>query len=359
MTTTRTIPVAHLVISLIVLVLTPVANVQACENSSVSVEGAVVRVFTSRSLVQDADCRWTAWIERSLGSVADISGRFPVDRVTIFLDRSRGSQPVAYGWVRRNNPPEVHLRVFPAATLDDLLDDWRGYHEFAHLLLPFVGNRDIWFAEGLASYYQHFLQARAGVIDSEQSWQRLVAGFQRGLDDPAGRGESLDSLSPKMWSERAFRRVYWTGAAFFLRVDYRLRLASDGEHTLDTTLAAFQDCCMSGDGSRANRYKSRWDAEAMVAELGKLSLSEIWQEEYQRTIEQLAEPDFGEAGEYLGLRIQSGQIVMDTDRRYRDRRKSLALGEGFDPVPAESGQAALIDELEEVSGFLVDRGPAP
>ena len=25
----------------------------------------------------------------------------------------------------------------------------------------------------------------------------------------------------------------------------------------------------------------------------------------------------------------------------------------------KSGQAALIDELEEVSGFLVDRGPAP
>ncbi len=361
----RIIALAQIGIWLVSLALAPVDGAQACEPGTLVVEGTTVRVVTSRALVQDADCRWTTWIERSVASVAGISGRFPVDRVTVYLGRSRSSQPVAYGWVRRSIPPEVHLKVYPAATLEDLLDDWRGYHEFAHLLLPFVGSHDIWFAEGLASYYQHFLQARAGVINVDQAWQRLVDGFQRGLDDPAGRDETLNSLSSKMWSERAFRRVYWTGAAFFMRVDYRLRVASDGEHSLDATLAAFQACCMSGLGDRkesrrgARSEEQRWNAATLIAELGSLSLSEIWQEEYQRSIDQLAEPDFGAAGKFLGLRIESGQIVMETGQPYRDRRASLVMGKALDGTPVALRQAALIDELEEASRFFVDRGPAP
>ncbi len=338
----------------------PVAGAQACENNPMTVEGAAVRVFTSRELGQDSDCRWTTWIEHSVASVAGISGRFPFDRVNVYLERSNSSQPVAHGFVRRNNPPEIHLRIQPGAGLDELLDDWRGYHEFAHLLLPFVGNRDIWFAEGLASYYQYFLQARAGVIDEDQAWQRLAAGFQRGLDDPAGRGQSLKSLSPRMWSERAFRRVYWTGAAFFLRVDYRLRKASAGEHSLDTVLAAFQECCMYADADRRNWTSNRrWNAARLIDELGHLSLSDIWQEEYQRTINQRAEPDFGASGRYLGLQIEAGELKLLSGPLYRERRASIAMGRMFDTEIIQPRQAALIDELDGWDGFVTEPGSVP
>ena len=167
---------------------------------------------------------WVTWMGTALGAVQTVSPDYPVDRLDVKLEAAgSGSGAVVFGRVRRGTPPGLEFYVDPHADLDALNADWRGFHEAAHLLIPFPGNRDIWFTEGLASYYQYLLQARAGVITDEQAWTDLARGFQRGFDDSAGAGRSLRSLSPRMWRLRAFRRVYWTGASFFLNVDVRLR----------------------------------------------------------------------------------------------------------------------------------------
>ena len=148
----------------------------------------------------------------------------------------------------------------PRCQPEALNADWRGYHEFAHLLIPFPGNDDIWFTEGFASYYQYLLQSRAGVISQQRAWEELLEGFARGESDRSGRGRTLRSLSPDMWRERAQKRVYWTGAAFFLRVDIRLRTETGDRHSLDKTLAAFHDCCL-------DRHR-RWNAKRLIDTLG-------------------------------------------------------------------------------------------
>lgn len=269
--------------------------------------------------LQRTTAEWRPWIERAAAAVATVGGEFPVPEVKVQLHAGSGGEPVEFGWIRRNSPPEIHMRVSDQSSLSDLLDDWHAYHEFAHLLLPFAGNRDIWFAEGLASYYQYFLQARAGVIDADEAWRRLVAGFQRGFDDPAGQGERLITLSPRMWRTRAFRRVYWSGAAFFLRVDHRLREATDHTQSLGTTLAAFADCCMV-DGS------GQWSAQSLVEQLGVLSLPEIWTEEYERATRSLAVPDFGLAAEPLGLAVNGNRVSLIDDPLARSRRHALVFG---------------------------------
>ncbi|MEN1728219.1 MAG: hypothetical protein AAGJ52_07235 [Pseudomonadota bacterium] len=291
---------------------------------STSVEA---RTAPDLELVVDPDLpqsesEWRPWIDRAVAAVASIGGGFPVPEVKVVLHASTGSKPVGFGWIRRNSPPEVHLQVSRDASTDDLLDDWHAYHEFAHLLLPFSGNRDIWFAEGLASYYQYFLQARAGVIDPDEAWRRLIAGFQRGFDDPAGEGERLARLSPQMWRMQAFRRVYWSGAAFFLRVDHRLRAATDHEQSLDSTLAAFATCCMR-DGSE------RWSAQSLVRQLGELSVPEIWQEEYARVMQSMAYPDFGGAAQAFGLAADERQVRLLEDERGQQRRRALAMGRPY------------------------------
>ena len=262
---------------------------------------------------------WRAWINGARDAVASVGDGFPVAQVRVVLHLGSGRDPVSHGWVRRITPPEIHVKVNKNADLEALVDDWHLYHEFAHLLLPFAGNRDIWFSEGMASYYQYFLQARAGVIDADEAWRRLVAGFQRGFDDPAGEGERLVILSPEMWRKRAFRRVYWSGAAFFLRVDYRLRQATGGEQSLDTTLASFAACCMRDDSER-------WSARALVKRLGELSLPEIWTDEYAHVMQSQALPDFGIAASALGLSANDQQVRLSADPEARARRNALALG---------------------------------
>lgn len=260
---------------------------------------------------------WRQWLHTSLQAAYGLTGGYPPARVQIRLHATgRHAQPISFGQVQRSTPPQIHFYVNPDAELAALMNDWRGYHEFAHLLIPFPGNDDIWFSEGFASYYQYLLQSRAGRMEPDQAWRKLAAGFQRGLDDPKGRGRSLRKLGPDMWQERAYRRVYWTGAAFFLRVDTRLRQASDGQHSIDTALAAFHHCCMNS--------RQRWTAESLISKLGELSLPAIWEEEYRATVDALARPAYERAFTALGIKHIGRTLRFSSDPEAVALRQAIA-----------------------------------
>ena len=260
---------------------------------------------------------WREWLTTSLQATQTVTGRFPRESVRIRLrGTSRSSNAIAFGQVRRSLPPQLRFYVRPDASLEALNADWRGYHEFAHLLIPFPGNDDIWFTEGFASYYQYLLQARAGVISQRQAWTELLDGFERGESDRSGRGRTLRSLSPDMWQERAQKRVYWTGAAFFLRVDIRLRTETAGRHSLDNTLASFHDCCL--------KPARRWSAKRLVDALGELSVPQIWQQEYRRTIDAPAEPRYRDAIGRLGISRSRGRMQLDDAPRTKALRDAIA-----------------------------------
>jgi len=260
---------------------------------------------------------WSEWLTTSLQATRTVTGGFPKETIRIRLQStSRSSNAIAFGQVRRSRPPQLRFYVSPDASLKELNADWRGYHEFAHLLIPFPGNDDIWFTEGFASYYQYLLQSRAGVISQQQAWKELLDGFARGESDRSGRGRTLRSLSPDMWHERAQKRVYWTGAAFFLRVDIRLRTETDGRHSLDKTLASFHDCCL-------DRHR-RWNAKRLIDTLGELSVPEIWQQEYRRTIDAPAEPRYREAIARLGISRSRGSVRLENSPRTRSLREAIA-----------------------------------
>jgi len=260
---------------------------------------------------------WTDWLASTLQAASTVTGSFPRSDVRIKLRAtSRSSSPIAFGQVRRTQPPQLRFYVSPEASLEGLNGDWRGYHEFAHLLIPFPGNDDIWFTEGFASYYQYLVQSRAGLISQRQAWQQLLAGFRRGESDRSGRGLTLRNLSPNMWQQRAQKRVYWTGAAFFLRIDIRLRTESGGRHSLDSALAAFHTCCMQS--------RRRWTARQLVEALGDVSIAEIWRQEYLRTINGLAEPHYDEALETLGIRQLRSGMTFDGSESAKALRHEIA-----------------------------------
>jgi len=279
---------------------------------------SLIEVHAEDALVEPAGFAWPEWIEPLAASLVSVSGHFPEPGLKVILKASEQRDPITFGRVRRSGPPEVHLVVHPAADLDDLLDDWRGFHEFAHLLLPFVGNNDIWFAEGLAAYYQHLLQVRAGVIDNDEAWRRMFSGFQRGLNDPNGRDMTLAELSPRMWRERAFRRIHWTGASYFLRVDLRLRLLAEGEFSLDSALAAFDGCC--------RRSNQSWNARRLIDQLGQVSRADVWSEEHERMIDAIARPELDWAMEALGIEWDGREIVFTDDPVKARLRMHIATG---------------------------------
>ncbi|QCW28250.1 hypothetical protein FE772_23985 [Lysobacter enzymogenes] len=189
--------------------------------------------------------RWLAECARAQLTAFDA---FPLREATVRIRlvprRGRDPSPVPWGQTQREDGVSVLLYVRKDASGDELRADWTAVHELAHLFHPFLGDDGRWLAEGLASYYQNVLRARAGLLDGEEAWRRLDAGFRRGR--AAGGDARMDEIG---WSRASTMRIYWAGAAFWLDADLSLR--RERGRSLDEVLAAYSRCCLREDSRSA------------------------------------------------------------------------------------------------------------
>jgi predicted metalloprotease with PDZ domain len=176
-------------------------------------------------------------------------------------------------------------------------------HELSHLLHPVIDGPDRWLSEGLASYYQNVLRARAGLRSAQWSWDALHAGFERGIRGTA-RGRSLAEVSETMMRDHSFMRVYWSGAAIALLADVELRRRSGGAQSLDTALAALGDCCLPADRS--------WSARELMQQLDRLTDTTVFIQLYRKYIDSDDFPDLGAVYAELGLQpISATRLRLD------------------------------------------------
>jgi hypothetical protein len=178
------------------------------------------------------------WAQEAATTLLTASERFPLPRIRTVVREtdSRDPSPVPWGQTLRRDGVSVLLYVRPDATFEQLRDDWTAVHEFSHLMHPYLGREGRWMAEGLASYYQNVLRARAALMPPDQAWRRLDAGFERGRRAPTG--VALSSARGR----GATMRIYWAGAAYWLQTDLALR---ERGSSLDAVLAAYARCCLS------------------------------------------------------------------------------------------------------------------
>ncbi|GAA4855887.1 hypothetical protein GCM10023332_04380 [Luteimonas vadosa] len=209
--------------------------------------------------------RWAAEAARAARTA---TGRFPLDaaRVVISQRPGSGASPVPWGQTSRRGDVSVLLYVRDDATFDELRADWTAVHEFSHLFHPYLGDRGRWLAEGLASYYQNVLRARAGLLEPREAWRRLDGGFARGRD--ATNGVPLSALGR---GRGGTMRVYWAGAAYWLEADLALRRRGS---SLDAVLAGYAGCCLRG---------TAWvSPEDFVAALDGIAGTDVFASRYHR-----------------------------------------------------------------------------
>lgn len=195
------------------------------------------------------------WLAQAAAAVADLYQGFPVPRAQALIVPTRG-QDVVFGNAAQGGGNSVALLLGTEITAADLRDDWVAVHELLHLGMPMVDDTARWLSEGMATYYEPVLRARAGWITPEKAWEILHDGFQRGA--ARGGGRTLAEESRDMDETRAYWRVYWAGAAIALIADVALR-RHGAAPTLDAQMRAIRACCL--DAPR------RWLAEDLLAEI--------------------------------------------------------------------------------------------
>ncbi|MGI9291633.1 MAG: hypothetical protein ACR2QG_10210, partial [Gammaproteobacteria bacterium] len=124
-----------------------------------------------------------AWIMSVANTAKLLHGQPPRETIRIVFQPYPAREAVPFARVLRNEPQGLLFYINPDFSLNDFISDWTAYHEISHLFIPFPGNADIWFSEGLASYYQNILQLRAGLLTPAETRQKFSAAFKRGYDD--------------------------------------------------------------------------------------------------------------------------------------------------------------------------------
>ncbi len=264
-----------------------------------------------------------AWLDSVTATMLLLHGEPSRPKLRIVLEAYPTAKgPVPFGKIIRRDPEGVKFYVNPNQSLDNFISDWTAYHELTHLYIPYPGQADIWFSEGLASYYQNVMQYRAGLLSETEAWQKLVSGFERGRKDNRAPDLTLTQLSAELRSRYAFMRVYWSGALYFLEADMRLRAATDNTQSTDTVLRAFGECCLNS--------RRRWNGLEIATEFDRISGQDIFVSLFSEYAESTAMPDYTRLIETAGLQLADGLVSMNPKS---DSRHDLA---GLGSRPARS-----------------------
>ena len=281
-------------------------------------------------LVQVGDT--DAWDnEKALQAVADIVdvqqefwGTDPFEKPYYFLNVIADARG---GLEHKHNTALMHRR-FAMQSRDDWVN-WMGLvgHEYFHswnvkrlrpkALGPFDYEKEnyvseLWFAEGLTSYYANLLNYRAGLID-EKELLSDIASDAKYLGGTAGQEvRSVAESSYDAWirgyrpdenSTNAHVSYYAKGAMIGLGLDAKIREASDNASSLDDLMRAAYDG-FSGEAGFENS-----DVYALAEEIGGETTA-TWLQARVETQEYL-DTDF--AYDYLGLNLKDENVANEPD----------------------------------------------
>ncbi|WOJ94294.1 hypothetical protein R0135_03810 [Congregibacter variabilis] len=196
------------------------------------------------------------WLDRTHAALVAYAGVLPFD-VHLYMHRREGAkEPVPWANTWRNKEQALHFYVNPDFSTEAFMSDWTAPHEFAHLLLPYLGSRNAWFAEGFASYVQHSIMVELGVITPAEALARRDKKMRAAVDSLRGADRPLPDSMPSLRAEGSYPTFYWGGAVYFERVDARLQR---NNQSLRAVLSDYLSCCRS-QGRSLSTLMSHWDA---------------------------------------------------------------------------------------------------
>lgn len=210
----------------------------------------------------DEQGRLRGWVTEVYLALERLAGPLPFDVHIVFHRRDGAPEPVPWAHTDRSRAQAVHFHVDPSYSSASFRADWTAAHELSHLLLPYLGRDNAWFAEGFASYMQYQVMQAMGALGESAPETLYEDRISRAEARYRHHDKSFIEAAEALAQARQFPVLYWGGAVFSLRVDARLRTMDDARvDGLTEVLAAYLRCC----------HRPRQSLPGLVAELDRLS----------------------------------------------------------------------------------------
>jgi len=273
------------------------------EPGRISVGGAVIRVEYEGNALPVSTEVSEAWVRRSATMVADYLGEFPVPDLEVTLS-GRGWGDVGFGMHDEGR----WITVYCGRSTEeaDLVDDWVLVHEMLHAAFPDLARSHRWMQEGLSTYLEPIVRARAGNTTERTVWRRWTRSMHHGRPRAGDRGLDLTHT----WG-----RTYWGGALFWLMVDVELRIATDGQKSIRDVVRGI---LAAGGNGRAD-----WSTKKVVAVADEATGTTVVSEVYARMAEAPGDVDLDALYERLGVGEEGGEIVFDDQAPLAHVRRAI------------------------------------
>jgi len=203
------------------------------------------------------------WITQTVRTIERQVAPYPFDVHLYFYRRTGRGEPVPWANTRRDSEQGVNFHIDPDYPLQAFLDDWTAPHELSHLLIPYLGRRHAWLAEGFASFMQFRVMQAMGILSDEQMLERYRVRIERAAGNYRADAQPFAVAAPTLHRSGQQPTMYWGGAVYFLQIDRALREQGD---SLQRVLASYVECCRAGNHGLSG----------LIAELDRISASTLF-----------------------------------------------------------------------------------
>jgi hypothetical protein len=249
-----------------------------------------------------------SWVEKAGKAIAAYYGTYPVPNVELTI-RSGGPGKIS-GGLTRGEGGRATIRIFVGTdtTAEDFESNWELVHEMVHLAFPSMTGQ-AWIEEGIATYVEPLVRARAGLAPADDIWAWLLKGAPQGLQAIGAGG--LDG-------SHSWGATYWGGALYCLLADVQIRERTGNKKSLDDALRgivkAGGNVTVSWPLSRALEAGDRATGVSVLADL------------YKKMGSQAMPVDLPDLWKRLGVSRVDSRIVYDDKAPLAAVRKGITMG---------------------------------
>jgi hypothetical protein len=195
--------------------------------TTIHVPGGVIEATVEAAPRNLTRAQLLEWVEKRANGVAAYYGGFPVDRMDLTLESGGWGKVGGGRTLGGRRGARIKLSIGSGTTAEDLAEDWQITHEMIHLAFPSMPGRHSWVEEGLATYVEPIVRARADRSMVDNIWQWLTWGLPQGAEAAARDG--LDNSGGR-------GATYWGGALFCFLADVEIRRRTGNQKSLDDAL---------------------------------------------------------------------------------------------------------------------------
>lgn len=271
----------------------PYGRVASLPTASLLFAGGMLRiaiVSRQRELTAQRVLTWVETRARALVDYFAVLPGAPVTLLLVFVDGKgvRGGSSWGHGGAASR------VVIGSDTTPAQFESDWVLVHELVHHAMPSLASEHHWMEEGLATYVEPIVRARAGLMPVQTYWRELVEGLPKGLPAPGDAG--LDRTPT--WG-----RTYWGGALYYFLADMEARRRTGNGRSLRDALSA-----LLGAGGNITRS---WRPQRVLEVFDSAVGAPVFRNLYDRMSHSAYPVDLDAIWRQLGVSNQNGTVTFD------------------------------------------------